>query len=158
MLILDVMAQITEPFGNPLQAFFDKVGARDIREGWPMDCCNWGKWVLLEYILKGPFLGLVVPVQYIFVLPCLGCSSRPNTKYYFPHRTVFHRVRRSSVECGVIQLVVRRLAVRQARVRFSARHSKVVFSTVLTCDEEMKRNFDDWDEWDAMNLCFKTSK
>ena len=40
MLILDVMAQITEPFGNPLQAFFDKVGARDIREGWPMDCCN----------------------------------------------------------------------------------------------------------------------
>jgi hypothetical protein len=31
------------------------------------------------------------------------------------------RVRRSSLGCGVAQLVVRRFAVRQARVRFSAR-------------------------------------
>jgi hypothetical protein len=36
-------------------------------------------------------------------------------------------VRRGSVEwCGVAQLVARRLAVRQARVRFSARHHREV--------------------------------
>ncbi len=29
-----------------------------------------------------------MPVQEI--LSCLGCSSRPSTKYYFPHRTLFH--------------------------------------------------------------------
>jgi hypothetical protein len=23
-------------------------------------------------------------------LSCLGCSSQPSTKYYFPHRTLFH--------------------------------------------------------------------
>jgi hypothetical protein len=32
------------------------------------------------------------------------------------------RVRLGSVGCGVAQLAVRRLAVRQAQVRFSARH------------------------------------
>ncbi len=31
-------------------------------------------------------------------------------------------VQRSSAGCGVVQLVVRRLALRQARVRFSSRH------------------------------------
>jgi hypothetical protein len=31
--------------------------------------------------------------------------------------------------CGVAQLVARRLAVRQARVRFSARHHREVFPT-----------------------------
>ena len=33
-------------------------------------------------------------------------------------------VRRGSLWCGVAQLVARRLAVRQARVRFSARHHR----------------------------------
>jgi hypothetical protein len=42
--------------------------------------------------------------------------------------------------CGVAQLVVRRLAVRQARVRFSARHHGEGFPTELTSDEEMERN------------------
>ncbi len=48
-------------------------------------------------------------------------------------------VRRGSVWCGVAQLVARRLAVRQARVRFSARHHREVFPTELTSDEEMER-------------------
>jgi hypothetical protein len=39
----------------------------------------------------------------------------------------------------VVQLVARRLAVRQARVPFSARHHREVFPTELTCDEEMER-------------------
>jgi hypothetical protein len=48
-------------------------------------------------------------------------------------------VRRGSVWCGVAQLVARRLAVRQARVRFSARHHREVFPTEHTSDEEMER-------------------
>jgi hypothetical protein len=49
--------------------------------------------------------------------------------------------------CGVAQLgfviaqmVVRRLALRQVRVRFSAGHPREVFPTKLTSDEEMERN------------------
>jgi hypothetical protein len=52
-------------------------------------------------------------------------------------------VRRSSVGCGVVQfgcgvaqLVVRRLAVRQARVRLLARHPMVV---ILLLSEEARR-------------------
>jgi hypothetical protein len=41
--------------------------------------------------------------------------------------------------CGVAQLVARRLAVWQARVRFSARHHREVFPTEHTSDEEMER-------------------
>ncbi len=48
-------------------------------------------------------------------------------------------VRRGFLRCGVAQLVARRLAVRQARVRFSARHHREVFPTELTSDEEMER-------------------
>jgi hypothetical protein len=40
----------------------------------------------------------------------------------------------------VAQMAVRRLAVRQARIRFPARHLLEVFLTELTSDEEMKRN------------------
>jgi hypothetical protein len=47
--------------------------------GAPADCWNWGKWGLREYImLKGSYLGwfvgIVVPVQEIFVLPWLRIS------------------------------------------------------------------------------------
>ncbi len=42
----------------------------------------------------------------------------------------------SSQGCGVTQMVVRWLAVRQARVRFSHRQPREVFPTELTCDEE----------------------
>jgi hypothetical protein len=37
-------------------------------------------------------------------------------------------------------MVVRRLAIRQAQVRFSARHPREDFLTELTSDEEMERN------------------
>ncbi len=53
-------------------------------------------------------------------------------------------VRRRSVWCGVAQLVARRLAVRQARVRFSARHHRDVFPTELSSDEEIERNLGEW--------------
>ncbi len=46
------------------------------------------------------------------------------------------RVRRGSVGCGVARLVVRRLAVRQARVRFSARHPMKVL--LLLSEEAMR--------------------
>ncbi len=51
---------------------------------------------------------------------------------------------RGSVWCGVTQLVTRRLAVRQARVRFSARHHRKAFPTELTSDEEMERGPGQW--------------
>ncbi len=44
----------------------------------------------------------------------------------------------------MVPLVARRLAVRQARVRFSARHHREVFPTELTSDEEMERDLGDW--------------
>jgi hypothetical protein len=42
---------------------------------------------------------------------------------------------------GVAQLVARRLAVRQARVRFSARPHREVFPTEHISDEDMERGF-----------------
>ncbi len=53
-------------------------------------------------------------------------------------------VRHGSVCCGVAQLVVRRLAVRQTRVRFSARHHREVFPTEHTSDEGMERGLGEW--------------
>jgi hypothetical protein len=46
--------------------------------------------------------------------------------------------------CGVAQLVARRLAGRQARVRFSARHDREVFPTEHKCNEEMERGLGEW--------------
>jgi hypothetical protein len=46
--------------------------------------------------------------------------------------------------CGVAQLVARRLALRQARVRFSARHHMEIFPSELTSDEEMERGPGEW--------------
>ncbi len=66
-----------------------------------------------------------------------------------------------SLWCGVAQLVARRLAVRQARVRFSARHHREVFPTEHTSDEEMERGLSEWRwinvlyECDSMNVCYK---
>jgi hypothetical protein len=48
-------------------------------------------------------------------------------------------VRRGSVWCSVAQLVARGLAVRQARVRFSARHHSEGLPTELSNDAEMER-------------------
>ncbi len=73
-----------------------RVFDRKTREGRvaPAYCWNWGRWGLKEYIIKRSFLGwfvwLVVPVQYKRFLYCLGCSSRPSTKYLFPHRNLFY--------------------------------------------------------------------
>jgi len=48
------------------------------------------------------------------------------------------------VRRGSVQLVARRLAVRQARVRFSSRHHREVFPSEHTCDEEMERGLSEW--------------
>jgi hypothetical protein len=52
--------------------------------------------------------------------------------------------------CGVTQLAARRLAVRQARVRFSARHHREVFPTEHTSDEEMERGFSEWRQMNVL--------
>ncbi len=49
-----------------------------------------------------------------------------------------------TLRCGVAQLAARRLAVRQARVRFPARHHREVFPTEHTSDEDMERGFSEW--------------
>ncbi len=57
----------------------------------PADRWNWGEWGNKEYKWMGSFLGwfvgLAVPEQEI--LFCLGWSSQPSAKYFFPHRTQF---------------------------------------------------------------------
>jgi hypothetical protein len=61
--------------------------------------------------------------------------------------------RRDVAQLGcVAQIVVRRLAVRQARVRFPARQPMDVFPTELTSDEEMERNLG---EWRRMNVLYE---
>ncbi len=62
-------------------------------------------------------------------------------------------MRRSSEGCGVDQLVVRWLAVRKARVRFSARYLREVFPTELTCDEEMERKLSEWRRMNVLYEC-----
>jgi hypothetical protein len=58
---------------------------------------------------------------------------------------VAHMVQRGSygaawlLWCGVAQLIERWLAVRQALVRFSARHHREFFPTELTSDDEIER-------------------
>jgi hypothetical protein len=61
-------------------------------------------------------------------------------------------VLRGSVWCGVAQLVARLLAVRQARVQFSARHRREVFPTEHASDEEMERGLSEW-RW--INVLFE---
>ncbi len=80
-------------------------------------------------------------------------------------------VRRGSAWCGVAQiwcavaqLVARRLAVRQALVRFSARHHREVPPLSKTNDEEMERGLSEWRrinvlyECDCMNVCMYVIK
>jgi hypothetical protein len=54
--------------------------------------------------------------------------------------------------CGASQLVARRLAVRQARVRFSARHHREGLPTELSSDEEMEKGPS---EWRRINVLYK---
>ncbi len=66
--------------------------------------------------------------------------------------------------CGVAQLVARRLAVRQARVRISARHHREVFPTEHRSDEEMERGLSKLRrinvlyECDCMNVYYNNMK
>ncbi len=53
-------------------------------------------------------------------------------------------LRRSSVRVGVTQFLVLLLAVMQAQVQFSARHSTEVFPTELTGNKEMEKNLGEW--------------
>jgi hypothetical protein len=53
----------------------------------------------------------------------------------------------------VAKLVARRLAVRQARVRFSARHHREVFPTELTSDDDMERSLGEWRRINVLNEC-----
>ncbi len=67
------------------------------------------------------------------LIPDPGCSSRILEGRGRTTERILERW------CGVAQLVARRLAVRQARVRFSARHHREVFPTELTSDEKKVR-------------------
>ncbi len=62
-------------------------------------------------------------------------------------------VLRGSVWCGVAQLVGRLLAVRHARVRFSAQHHREVFPIELTSDDEMERGLSEWRRINVLNEC-----
>jgi hypothetical protein len=53
----------------------------------------------------------------------------------------------------VDHLVARRLAVRQARVRFSARHHREVFPTENLSDEEMERGLSEWRRMNVLYEC-----
>jgi hypothetical protein len=53
----------------------------------------------------------------------------------------------------VLQLVARRLAVSQARVRFSACHHREVFPSEHTSDEEMERGLSEWRRINVLNEC-----
>ncbi len=55
--------------------------------------------------------------------------------------------------CGVAKLVTLRLAERQARVRFSARHHREVFPTELTSDDDMERGLGEWRRINVLNEC-----
>ncbi len=48
---------------------------------------------------------------------------------------------------------MRRLAVRQARVRFSARHLREAFPAELTSDEDMDRNLSEWRRMNVLYEC-----
>ncbi len=60
--------------------------------------------------------------------------------------------------CGVAQLVARRLAGRQARVQFSARHHREVCPTELTSNEEMERGLGECIVWMWLDDCMYVIK
>ncbi len=59
----------------------------------------------------------------------------------------------AQIWCGVTQMAARRLAVRQALVRFSARHHREVFPTEHTSDEEMERGLSEWRRINVLYEC-----
>ncbi len=61
-------------------------------------------------------------------------------------------MRRSSVRVDIAQMIVGRLAARQARVQFPAWRPTEVFLTKLTSDEEVEMNLN---EWRRMNILYE---
>ncbi len=55
--------------------------------------------------------------------------------------------------CGVAQTIARRLAVRQARVRFLALHHREVYPTELTSNEEMERDLGELRRINVLDEC-----
>jgi hypothetical protein len=71
----------------------ERTPQRDYRERWSMPTVETElNWDLKKTNETGPsFVGLLgLSCQYKRFLSCLGCSSRPSTKYIFPHRTLVH--------------------------------------------------------------------
>jgi hypothetical protein len=66
-----------------------KLVSRETREGWPLltaqTKANGDSWSTHE---RGPTLAGSLGWS---LLSCLGCFGQPSTKYYLPHRTLFHR-------------------------------------------------------------------
>jgi hypothetical protein len=104
-------------------------------------------YIFISLILDCIYVYIVIRIhrQYYFIehdenitfLLILSYYQRADVKQ--DHYMAMAMVRRGSVWCGVAQLAARRLAVRQARVRFSARHHREVFPTEHTSDEDMER-------------------
>ncbi len=95
-----------------------------------------------------------------------GCvEDRKSSKLY---RSLYAeylscKIRRGSVWCGVAQLVARRLAVRQARVRFSARHHREGLPTELirrwgVGERPRQVATDKWIVWMWSNECICSLK
>jgi hypothetical protein len=57
------------------------------------------------------------------------------------------------VRRGSVGTIARRLAVRQARVRFSARHHREGLPTELSSDEEMERGPSKWRRINVLYKC-----
>jgi hypothetical protein len=67
----------------------ERVRTRDTREGWTL--------LTFESEVNGDSIctnerspSMDSSCWYNLFLSCLGCSSQSNTKYYFPHSTLFH--------------------------------------------------------------------
>jgi hypothetical protein len=83
---------IKDDFRNH-RRFYIFSAPRETREGWPLLTAkieaNGESWSTYE---RGPSLvGLFgLTCQYKRLLSCLGCSSQPSTKYFFPLRTLLY--------------------------------------------------------------------
>ncbi len=93
-LSLRIQKPIAKPFVN-IHWEMD-VDTRETREGWPLLTveteANGDSWSIYE---RGPSLvgSLGSSCRYNSFLSCLGGSSQPIKKYYFPNRTLFHFIR-----------------------------------------------------------------
>jgi hypothetical protein len=84
--------------------------------------------------------------EYSTILDSPGLGYLDESVCRDPSRQFFLLIATTSVVQwgGVAQLAARRLAVRQARVRVSARPHREVFPTEHTSDEDMDRGFSEW--------------